>query len=123
MKIYLRHQLFRRKFIDIYYQSTREDIYNTIQLSVKGNQSIEDSFRQYIAAEYLRGENQYDTETSNGKQDAKKFIRFKELPAVLQVSLNRYEYDFNIDRMVKNNSSFKFSDVLDLETILNKDNN
>ena len=83
-------------------ESTRDILFNTLQLSVKGNESIEDSIKQYIAPEHLDGENQYETET-NGKQDARKFIRFKELPAVMQISLNRYEYDFEHDRMVKNN--------------------
>ena len=52
----------------------------------------------------MDGDNQYDTgEDHFGKQDTKKFIRFKELPPVLQISLNRYEYDVNEGKMVKNN--------------------
>ena len=69
---------------------------------MKGNDNIEDSIRQYVAAEMLDGDNQYETEL-HGKQDARKFIRFKEFPPVLQVSLNRFDYDFQLDRMVKNN--------------------
>jgi len=64
------------------YESKKEDVFNTIQLNVKNNESIEDSFREYIASEKLDGDNQYDTE-DYGKQDAEKFIRFKELPPVL----------------------------------------
>ena len=44
----------------------------------------------------------YETE-KDGKQPAKKFIRFKELPPVLQISLNRYEIDIESGEMVKNN--------------------
>jgi ubiquitin carboxyl-terminal hydrolase 7 len=69
---------------------------------VKGHSTIEDSIRQYVAAEKLEGDNKYETE-KDGKQEARKFIRFKELPPVLQISLNRFDYDVNLDRMVKNN--------------------
>jgi ubiquitin carboxyl-terminal hydrolase 7 len=37
-----------------------------------------------VQAEELTGENQYEAE-GFGKQDAKKFIRFRKLPPVLQV--------------------------------------
>ena len=57
-------------------------MFNTLQLSVKGNHTIEDSIRQYVASENLDGDNKYETD-KYGKQDAKKFIRFKELPPVL----------------------------------------
>lgn len=89
---------------------------------MKGNDNIEDSIRQYVAAEMLDGDNQYETEL-HGKQDARKFIRFKEFPPVLQVSLNRFDYDFQLDRMVKNNQKFEFKDVLDLDSVLPKESN
>ena len=99
-------------------------MFNTLQLSVKGNQTIEESIKQYVEAENLDGDNQYDTETPQyGKQDARKFIRFKEFPPVLQVSLNRFDFDYNLDRMVKNNQKFEFSEILDLDAILPKESN
>jgi|TARA_B110000285_G_scaffold232091_1_gene302335 ubiquitin carboxyl-terminal hydrolase 7 len=70
------------KCINVDFESTRDEVFNTLQLSVQGNPSIEDSIRQYVAQEKLEGDNQYETE-KDGKQDAKKFIRFKELPPVL----------------------------------------
>lgn len=106
----------------INFESTRDEVFNTLQLSVKGNENIEDSIRQYVAAEMLDGDNQYEVE-GHGKQDAKKFIRFKEFPAVLQVSLNRFDYDFQLDRMAKNNQKFEFRDVLDLDSILPRESN
>lgn len=91
---------------------------------MKGNKTIEDSIRQYVEAENLDGDNQYDTENpQHGKQDARKFIRFKEFPPVLQVSLNRFDFDPNFNRMVKNNQKFEFNEVLDLEAILPKESN
>lgn len=83
------------KCINVEYESTRDDKFNTIQLRVRGNNTIEDSVRQYIIEEKLDGQNQYQTDDF-GKQDALKFIRFKKLPPVLQISLQRYEYDLNV---------------------------
>ena len=56
-----------------------------------------------------------------GKQDAKKYIRFKDLPPVLQISLNRFDYDISRGNMVKSNQGFKFDEVLDLEALLPKE--
>lgn len=89
---------------------------------MKGHSTIEDSIRQYVAAEKLDGDNKYETD-NHGKQDAKKFIRFKELPPVLQISLNRFDYDMQLDRMVKNNQAFEFGDILDLESVLPPETN
>ena len=80
--------LFEGKFenvircIDVEYESIREEVFNTLQLSVKEDSTIEDSIRTYVSAENLDGDNKYETD-EHGKQDAKKFIRFKELPPVL----------------------------------------
>ena len=101
----------------INFESCKEEVFNSISLSVKNNESIEDSIREYIAVEELNGDNQYQTEM-HGKQDAKKFIRFKSLPPVLQISLNRYDFDFQTFNLVKNNQKFKFGKILDLNSIL-----
>lgn len=60
---------------------------------------------QCVEVEVLDGENQYETD-EHGKQDAKKFVRFTEFPPILQVSLNRYEFDPERERMAKNNQRF-----------------
>jgi ubiquitin C-terminal hydrolase len=41
----------------ITFESTRDDVFNTLQLSVKGNKTIEESIRQYVEAENLDGDN------------------------------------------------------------------
>lgn len=73
--------------IDVQFESSRKEKFNCIQLSLPDNQetiTIEESLRKYVQAEELTGENQYEAE-GFGKQDAKKFIRFRKLPPVLQV--------------------------------------
>jgi len=107
------------KCINIDYESTSDEKWSFLQLNVKGNNTIEDSFKQYIAPEKLEKDNQYET-AAHGKQDAIKFIRLLELPPVLQISLNRYEYDFTTHIMTKINQKFQFQEILDLEPILPK---
>ena len=61
----------------------------------QGNKSIQESISQYVQSESLDGDNKYDTDDPIlGKQDAKKFYRFKKLPPVLQISLNRFYFDY-----------------------------
>ena len=44
------------------YESSTDETFNTLQLSLKGNQTIQDSIRAYIAEELLEGDNKYETE-------------------------------------------------------------
>ena len=50
------------KCVNVEFESTREEKFAMISLSVKDNKSIEDSFREYVAQESMDGENQYETE-------------------------------------------------------------
>ena len=80
------------KCLNIDYESTRKETFSGIQLNVKDHATIEESIRSYVASEDLCGDNQYDA-GEHGKQDARKFLRFKKLPPVLQVQLVRFDYD------------------------------
>ena len=102
--------------IHVEQESCREEVFNTLQLSLKGNQTIQDSIRGYIAEELLEGDNKYQTD-DHGKQDAKKYIRFKRLPPVLQISLNRFDFDLQTGSMAKFNQALNFEEVLDFESI------
>lgn len=78
---------------NVEYESVRRESYNCLQLSIsQENTTIQDSLKRYVEAEELTGDNQYDAEKL-GKQDARKFIRFKKFPPVLQISVNRFAYD------------------------------
>jgi len=56
----------------------------------------------------------HDTE---GRQDAKKFMRLKKLPSVLQINLNRFGVS-DAGRMIKINSRCQFDDYLDFDNII-----
>ena len=75
-----------------------------------------------MSAEILDGDNQYEA-PEHGKQDAKKFIRFKKFPPVLQVQVNRFDYDFERDAMMKKNDQFLFSEVLNIDDVLSEETN
>ena len=42
------------------YKSTRTESYYDIQLNIKGNKTIEESFADYVNTETLEGDNKYD---------------------------------------------------------------
>ena len=65
--------------------------------------TIEDALRDLFTAEELSGENAYEHEF-HGKQDAKKFLRIKKLPPVLQININRFGVSAS-GTMIKINSS------------------
>eukprot|EP00347_Sterkiella_histriomuscorum_P012213 403369461 len=103
--------------LNVDYESSKQDKFNCLQLSMNDSDSIEDSIQNYVKAEELKGDNQYAAE-GHGKQDARKYIRFKKLPPVLQVQVNRFAYDMNVDRMAKINTRLRFEETLDLDSVL-----
>lgn len=107
------------KCVNVDFESSRIEDYWDIQLNVKGLKNLEESFQNYIEVEMLEGENQYQA-TGYGLQDAKKGVVFKSFPPVLQIQLQRYEYDFNRDLMVKINDRYEFPLSIDLSPYLEK---
>jgi len=71
-----------------------------IQLEVKGIKTLYDSFRDYVAAKTLDGENKYHA-GGLGLQDARKSVIFQSFPPVLYLQLKRWEYDEELEGMVK----------------------
>ncbi|KAJ5562977.1 hypothetical protein N7535_002578 [Penicillium sp. DV-2018c] len=94
--------------INVDYESSRVEDFWDIQLNVRGNKSLDDSFRDYIQVETLEGENKYDAGQPYGLQDAKKGVIFESFPPVLHLHLKRFEYDLNLDMMAKVNDYHTF---------------
>jgi len=95
-------------------RSNRDEVFYDLQMPVKGCKDLYASLDEYVKEEMLDGENQYQSERY-GKQDARKGVKFKELPPVLELHLRRFEYDFNTDAMAKINERFEFPTTLDLD--------
>ncbi|OOQ85624.1 putative ubiquitin C-terminal hydrolase (HAUSP) [Penicillium brasilianum] len=94
--------------INVDYESSRVEDFWDIQLNVRGNKTLDDSFRDYIQVETLEGENKYDAGPPYGLQDAKKGVIFESFPPVLHLHLKRFEYDLNALTMMKVNDRHVF---------------
>ncbi|KAL4426457.1 hypothetical protein ABPG74_012958 [Tetrahymena malaccensis] len=82
--------------------SERKETFFDIQLQVKGKKDIYESLMEYTSEELMTGDNQYDTEDPKfGRQDAIKGIKFQSLPPILQITLKRFDFDYQKMRLVK----------------------
>ncbi len=108
------------KCINVDYESSRVEDYYDIQLNVKGCKNIQDSFVEYCSKETLSGDNKYFAE-GFGLQDASKGIIFKSFPPVLHIQLKRFDYDMELDALVKINDRHEFGMTLDLDDYLDTD--
>ncbi|KAK2160538.1 hypothetical protein LSH36_131g04007 [Paralvinella palmiformis] len=99
-----------------YMSSKQEDFYD-IQLNVKGNKDVNESFKDYIAPETLEGENKYDA-GHFGLQEADKGVIFLMFPPVLHLQLMRFQYDPMTDANIKLNDRFEFPEKLKLDSYL-----
>lgn len=104
--------------INVNYESSRVEEFWDIQLNVRGNKTLDDSFKDYIQVETLEGENKYDAGSPYGLQDAKKGVIFESFPPVLHLHLKRFEYDINRDAMMKINDRHTFPMDIDLSPYL-----
>ena len=105
--------------INVDYESSRIEEFWDIQLNVRGNRNLDDSFRDYIQVETLDGENKYFAE-GHGLQDAKKGDIFESFPQVLHLHLKRFEYDVNRNAMIKVNDRYEFPEVFDATPYLSE---
>lgn len=107
--------------INVDYESSRIEDFWDIQLNVRGNKTLDDSFRDYIQVETLDGENKYDAGQPYGLQDAKKGVIFESFPPVLHLHLKRFEYDINRDATMKINDRHEFPEEFDASPYLSND--
>ncbi|KAI0124385.1 ubiquitin carboxyl-terminal hydrolase [Xylariales sp. AK1849] len=107
--------------INVDYESSRVEDFWDIQLNVRGMNTLEDSFKDYIQQETLDGENKYWAGDDFKYQDANKGVIFTSFPEVLHLHLKRFEYDLQRDAMMKVNDRFEFPDTFDAAPYLEKD--
>lgn len=107
--------------INVNYESSRTQDFWDIQLKVRGNKTLDDSFKDYIQVETLEGDNKYEAGPPHGLQDAKKGELFESFPPVLHLHLMRFEYDINRDAMMKINDRHAFPMEFDATPYLSSD--
>lgn len=112
MKIYI-------KCLNVDYESSRLEDFWDIQLNVKNMSNIQESFDYYVQTEILEGDNAYSTD-DYGLQQAKKGVIFTKLPNILFIQLNRFEYNYELDKLAKINDRYEFFESLDLSKYMEK---
>ena len=103
--------------INVDYESSRPEDFWDIQLNVRGNATLDDSFKDYIQVETMDGDNKYFAE-GHGLQDARKGVIFETFPQVLHLQLKRFEYNFQADAMTKVYDRYEFPNIWDASPYL-----
>eukprot|EP01116_Phalansterium_solitarium_P018807 TRINITY_DN5104_c0_g1_i3.p1 TRINITY_DN5104_c0_g1~~TRINITY_DN5104_c0_g1_i3.p1 ORF type:complete len:1258 (-),score=480.84 TRINITY_DN5104_c0_g1_i3:52-3825(-) len=98
--------------------SKREEDFYDVSLVIKGKKSIVDSLKEFCEVETMKDENAYHCERCASKQTAEKGIRFKSLPAVLNLQLKRFEYDWDNNQRVKLNDDISFPQWLEMDAFM-----
>lgn len=107
---------------EVEYRSTREEEFSDLSLNVKGCRDIYQSFDKYIEVEMMEGDNRYRADGFEELQNARKGVKFLQLPPVLQLHLKRFEYDTTRDAMVKINDRYEFQTDIDLSRFVEDSN-
>lgn len=107
------------KCTDVEFESSMNEDFYDIQLTVKGMKNLQESFKDYVQVETLDGENKYMAE-GYGLQKARKGVIFERFPPVLHLQLRRFEYDMEKDAMCKINDRHEFPFSIDLAEFLSE---
>ncbi|KAI9784883.1 MAG: hypothetical protein M1816_000578 [Peltula sp. TS41687] len=106
--------------IKVDFESSRVEDFWDIQLNVRGNKTLDESFKDYIQVETMEGDNKYYAE-GYGLQEAKKGVIFESFPQVLHLQLKRFEYDVSREAMMKVNDRYEFPEEFDAAPYLSED--
>ncbi|KAI5529425.1 ubiquitinyl hydrolase protein, partial [Trichomonas vaginalis G3] len=88
---------------------------NEIQVTVQGFSSLMESLRFSTATEMLVGANKWDAGEGFGKQDAKRYTRFKKLPKFLIFHLVRFAYNRHSQRVEEVRSQFDCPEKINMK--------
>ena len=94
------------------YQSERQEEFYIITAELKNKSCLEDSFELFIESELLSGDNKIQIDATPDeparKVEANRRCLFRELPEILVVHLNRFDFDLETLTMKKLNDYFAF---------------
>ena len=100
---------------DCPHRYSREEPFTTLSVDIRNNQTLKDSFEQYVKGDLLEGDNAYFCEKCGKKVDTVKRMCIKKAPPVLIIQLKRFDYDWERDCAIKFNDYFEFPFQLDIE--------
>eukprot|EP00102_Acyrthosiphon_pisum_P021261 XP_016658471.1 PREDICTED: ubiquitin carboxyl-terminal hydrolase 48-like isoform X1 [Acyrthosiphon pisum] len=93
--------------------------FRDIGLNVEGRQTLNDSLKDYLKEEVLKGDDQYYCDRCEAKQNAMRQISLTALPSVLNFQLMRFVYDRQLMQKKKLNTFIRFPQTLDMGQYLN----
>ena len=105
-------------------ESIRPSDFYEIDLALSGNKALTiwKCLEDFLRVEKMTGDEKYYCEGCQSKQDATRCCKLLELPPVLNLQLNRFQYDMQLGRKKKLNSSIHFPDELDMSQYLEGSN-
>lgn len=86
--------------------------YYELDLNIQGHKTIQGCISDFLKIENLNGDNQYDCDKCQGKQDATRQIVLKSLPNTLSLQLLRFIYDRASQRRQKIATNLSFPSQL-----------
>ncbi|GFS01143.1 ubiquitin carboxyl-terminal hydrolase 48 [Elysia marginata] len=99
-------------------QSERPATFYELDLNIRGHSTLAASIKDFLQEEKLEGDNQYMCSVCNSKQNAKRAIRLRKLPAVLNLQLLRFVFDKNKGHKKKLSSFIQFPETLDMSPFM-----
>lgn len=105
------------KCINVDYESSSSQVWWDIQLNVRGQESLDESFRNNLQVETMDGDNKYFAE-GFGLQDAKKGDIYETFPPVLHLQLKRFEFNWEYNQPTKINDKLAFPEQFDASPYL-----
>jgi len=95
-------------------ESVRPSHFYELDLALAGNKTIADCLGDFLKVETMTGDEKYYCENCCSKQDATRCCKLRELPPVLNLQLNRFQFDMQLNRKKKLNSNIQFPEELDM---------
>ncbi|XP_026819336.1 ubiquitin carboxyl-terminal hydrolase 48-like [Rhopalosiphum maidis] len=93
--------------------------FRDLSLNIEGQQTLNNSLKDYLKEEVLAGDDQYYCNKCKGKQNAVRQMCLTALPSVLNFQLMRFVYDRESMQKTKLNTMIKFPQTLDMAQYLN----
>ncbi|XP_049850722.1 uncharacterized protein LOC126323767 [Schistocerca gregaria] len=105
---------------DIDFWSLKDEVFYDLSLNI--HKCLYESIDKFTEVEKLEGPNRWKPNDTLGLQTANKWIKFKTLPPILHLHLKRFNFDWNLQAYVKDNSKLVFPPELDLSPYMVSEN-
>eukprot|EP01083_Nonionella_stella_P103309 294895_1 len=100
---------------DCPHRSERDEPFYYISVQIQGRKNLAECLERYVEGDMLEGDNKYVCEGCGDKKvDALKRTCVKQLPRVLCIHLQRFEFNYDTMQRIKLNDRCEFPVVLDM---------